>query len=312
MYRTIDAQVAGEAVRLVVEGAPVIKGRTMADKLAWLRKHGAWMRETLMLEPRGHAGMHGALFTEPVSAGAHAGILFLNAAEFPLLSGEAIMAAAAIGAHENILHVGGDILNIETPVGIVSATLHPDDRSGGSMSARVSLGGLTGFVQAAAVPVQIGGRTARADIAFGGESYVIIDSEAVGVSIDPDRAPELVRTAARVCAALGQTRGVIFTSPARDDGHLRTATVLDGGVLRRSPGAAGTIALMAVLDAMGILAEGQTFINEGLVGTTLEARVLRHQLVDDKPTIDTCVEGSVSITGRHEFFAQQDEARFRI
>ena len=38
--KTIDAEVAGEAVRLIVEGAPSVPGRTMAEKRNWLRKHG--------------------------------------------------------------------------------------------------------------------------------------------------------------------------------------------------------------------------------------------------------------------------------
>ena len=38
--KTIDAEVAGEAVRLIVEGVPSVPGRTMAEKRNWLRKHG--------------------------------------------------------------------------------------------------------------------------------------------------------------------------------------------------------------------------------------------------------------------------------
>ena len=41
---------------------------------------------------------------------------------------------------------------------------------------------------------------------------------------------------------------------------LRSATVLDGEVLRRSPGVTGTAALMAVLDAMGLL-DGRSAIH---------------------------------------------------
>jgi proline racemase len=304
LYRTVDAQVAGEAVRLVVEGAPAVKGRSMAEKAAWFRKHGELLRECLMLEPRGHAGMHGALFTEPASPSAHAGLLFMNAAGFPQISGEAAMAASMIGLEERILHVDSDRLRLDTPAGVLTTEVDLAERT-------VTVEGLAGYVQAAAVPVQLGGRTARADVAFGGESYVILDSEAAGVSVDVERAPELVRTAARIVSAFDQTRNVIFTAPARADGHLRTATVLEGGLLRRAPGVTGTVALMAVLDAMGILEENQPFINEGLVGTSIEAKVLRHAALDEKTTIAACVKGAVSITGRHDFVGDASP-RFRI
>ena len=78
-FRTLDAHVAGEAVRLLVEGGPTVAGPTMQDKVAWMRKHAERLRQCLMLEPRGHAGMHGALFTEPATERAHAGLLFMNA-----------------------------------------------------------------------------------------------------------------------------------------------------------------------------------------------------------------------------------------
>ena len=36
--KTIDAEVAGEAVRLIVSGGPTVPGRTMTEKLNWLRR----------------------------------------------------------------------------------------------------------------------------------------------------------------------------------------------------------------------------------------------------------------------------------
>ena len=55
---------AGEAVRLLVEGPRNVKGLTMDDKLAWIRRHGEEpLRKALMVEPRGHAGTQGALLT---------------------------------------------------------------------------------------------------------------------------------------------------------------------------------------------------------------------------------------------------------
>jgi proline racemase len=322
-YKTIDAHVAGEAVRLIVEGAPTIKGRRMEDKLAWLRKHGEPLRSALMLEPRGHAGMHGALFTEPVLPKAHAGLLFMNAGGFPPVSGEAVMAAVTIAIEQKIIHVDADALYIDTPAGLL--TVNPD-RVGSQAEMRVNavaVTGLPGFVQAAGLPVQLGGRTVPVDVAFGGEFYAIADGEAAGIPVDTDHAPELIRTGVRLQQAvdaalrithpgLSAMNGVIFTAPARKGGHLRSATVLDGGVLRRSPGAAGTVALMAVLDAMGILDETHEFIHEGVLGTMLRGTVARRQTVEEMALIFPRIDGDVSITGHHEFVVDKDSATFKI
>ena len=116
--KTIDAEVAGEAVRLIVGGGPSVPGRTMAEKLKWLRRHGDAIRRLLMLEPRGHAGMHGAMLTEPVSPQAHAGLLSMHAAGFPLVSGEGIIAAVTIALEHKLIEGVDDDVIIETPVGL--------------------------------------------------------------------------------------------------------------------------------------------------------------------------------------------------
>ena len=67
--KTIDAHAAGEPLRLIVGGFPSPHGKTMLDKREWVRKHADHLRKVLMLEPRGHADMYGAILTEPVSPG---------------------------------------------------------------------------------------------------------------------------------------------------------------------------------------------------------------------------------------------------
>ncbi len=322
-YKTIDAHVAGEAVRLLVEGAPAVKGRTMMDKLSWLRKHGEGLRKALMLEPRGHAGMHGALFTEPALPKAHAGLLFMNAGGFPMVSGEAVMAATTIALEQQIIHVDSDELYIDTPAGLLTARPAQLDTADPSQARGISLAGLPGFVRSGALPVRFGNRTILVDVAFGGEFFAIVDSEAAGIPIDADHAPELIRAASRLKETvevtlrathpgLSSMHGVIFTAPARQGAHLRSATVLDGSVLRRSPGVTGTIALMAVLDAMGIVGEADTFIHEGLMGTSLVGRILKRQTVDEMAIVRPVIETMVTITGYHEFVVQDDSQSYKI
>src|SRR5687767_15312486 len=119
--KTIDAEVAGEAVRLIVGGGPSVPGRTMAEKLKWLRRHGDALRRLLMLEPRGHAGMHGAILTEPTSAHAHAGLLSMHAAGFPLVSGEAIIGAMTIALEHKLIEGVADEVLVDTPAGVFRA-----------------------------------------------------------------------------------------------------------------------------------------------------------------------------------------------
>lgn len=308
--KTIDAEVAGEALRLIVDGAPSVPGRTMAEKLKWLRRHGEPLRRLLMLEPRGHAGMHGALLTEPGSPHAHAGLLSMHSAGFPLMSGEAIMGAVTIALeHRLIQGVEGEVL-IDTPVGLVRAS----SRTAGRVS-DVALTGVPSFVHSAGLVLKIGTRRITVDIAFGGHFYAIADSEAIGISIDIANAAALIRMGREITDAVDSTvhvqhlvdggikhiHGTIFTGAARGAADLRSATVLGGEVLRRSPGVTSTAALMAVLDAMGLLGDDRRFTHEGVLGTTLQGGVVQRSKIGDASAIVPAIEGSTSITGFHEF-----------
>src|SRR6187401_1131733 len=76
--RTIDAHTAGEPLRLVVGGFPSLQGRTLLEKREWVRENCDHLRRALMLEPRGHADMYGALLTEPERPVSDAAVLFMN------------------------------------------------------------------------------------------------------------------------------------------------------------------------------------------------------------------------------------------
>ena len=316
-FKTIDASVAGEGVRLIVGGAPAVKGRSMADKLSWLRSHGDAMRRALMLEPRGHAAMHGALFTETSLPNAHAGLLAMHAGGFPDVSGEAIMAAVGIALVEHLLTVDGDRIRIDTPTGVISAMM-TGAADTADASERVSISGMQAYVHTPSMSVRFHGRMVPADVAFGGELLTIIDGESVGIPVDAEHAREMIRAASALQAAVdaalrhadpntSSTAGVVFTSPARGSAHLRCATVLAGGILRRSPGVASTAAIMAVLDAMGILDEDRPFITESIVDTQLRGRVLERSRVSGNDVMRPAIEGDVLRTGRHEFQVATNE-----
>jgi proline racemase len=308
---TIDAEVAGEAVRLIVGGGPSVSGRTMAEKLHWLQRHGEELRRMLMLEPRGHAGMHGALLTEPVSPHAHAGVLSMHAGGFPLVSGEAVIGAVTLALENKLIEGAGDELRFDTPVGVVRAS----PRLEGERVSSVAIAGVPSFVHSAGVPLQIGTRTVTVDIAFGGEFYAIVDSEATGIPIELPNATALIRMGREIKDAVessipvqhpfdGKLKGIhgtIFTGAPRAVADLRSATVLDGAVLRRSPGVTGTAALLAVLDAMGLVVDDQSFSHEGILGTVLMGRVLSREQVGELATLIPLIEGSARVTGVHEF-----------
>jgi proline racemase len=327
LIKTIDAHVGGQALRLVVEGFPRPHGRTLSQQCDWLRRHADGLRNAILLPPRGHADLTAALFTEAVSPNAHAGLLPMDAAGYPSMSGHGVIAATTI-AIERSLIFSRDFdqteaaLVLETPAGIVPARARLIARAAGQRVDAVAMTNVPSFVHAASEAVKVGARQLHVDIAFGGAFYAIVDTEATGIPLMLSRLPDLRRLGEDICSSLATSvvaqhpadpklagiSGVIFTGPAQDpEAHLRNVTVSSSGSIDLSASAAGTSAVMAVLDAMGLLPDSEPFVHEGLSGSLLRGRVVGRSRVGETAALVTEIEGSAWITGEHTFCLDDDD-----
>ena len=318
ILKTIDAHTAGEPLRLIVEGFPQIEGRTILEKRDFIREHYDHLRRALMLEPRGHADMYGALLTEPEREGSHAGVLFMHNEGFSTMCGHGVIAVTKIGIERGLLPAADPII-LDTPAGSVRARATVQD----GRVTRVSFVNVPSFVLHAGVPVRAGGRDLRADVAFGGAFYAIVDSEAVGIPIVPARLPDLRRVGMEIKDAVERAvtvahpgepglhgiYGTIFTGPPSFEGaSLRNVTIFAEAEVDRSPCGTGTCAVMAVLAEMGLLEEGQPFVHESIIGTTFKGRIVGTAPVSTSdpqlPTLTAIVpeiEGEAHITGECMF-----------
>ena len=178
------------------------------------------------------------------------------------------------------------------------------------------------FVLHGGLTVKLASRTIRADVAFGGAFYAIVDSEAAGLPIDAAHLPELRRVGMEIKHAIEAAHtvvhpldpglngiyGTIFTGPPSDEGaDLRNVTIFADAEVDRSPCGTGTAAVMAVIDAMGLLGADRPFVHESLIGTRFNGRVASRTEVGEHPAIVPEIEGSAWITGEHTFIVDEDD-----
>ncbi|MGE3177777.1 MAG: proline racemase family protein [Vicinamibacterales bacterium] len=322
-FTTVDAHCGGAAFRLLAGGAPTPRGRTMREKTAWLARHADPLRRTLMLEPRGHRDLTGAMLTEPARPGSHAGLVFMNADGFAPFAGHGVMAAAAIAFQRGLIVPDGDGGSIlfDTAAGTVRALRD----AGGPAHGRsdIAVVGVPSFVLHAGLPVQTSGRHFRADVAFGGQFYAVVDAESVGVGVSVAHLPWLRALTAEIVSAVegampivhpldGAQKGLagaVFTGPAgSSEAQLRAVTVLRGGSAGRGPSVSGMCAVMAVLTAMGFLSDGSPpYVQEGLSGATFTAQASTATAVGDVAAIVPTIRGSVWVTGDVVLYAGADD-----
>ncbi len=320
--RTIDAHCAGEPLRLIVDGVPRLEGRTILQKREFIREHYDHLRRALMLEPRGHADMYGALLTEPERDGSDAGVLFMHNEGFSTMCGHGVIAVVTIALERGLLTAPSDAIVLDSPAGAIRA--HADVDGGRVRSVRFR--NVPSFVLHPAVGVRLGTRELRADVAFGGAFYAIVDSEAAGIPVVPERLPDLrkagmeikraVDAAVRVAhpdePGLHGIYGTIFTGPPSSaSADLRNVTIFADAEVDRSPCGTGTCAVMAVLAAMGVLGREQTFTHESIVGTTFRGRVLEETRIGESDAIVPEIEGEAYITGESTFYIdERDPLRY--
>ena len=337
--KTIDAHAAGEPLRLIVDGFPSPRGKTMLEKREWVRRHADHLRRALMLEPRGHADMYGAILTEPVLPGSHAGVLFMHNEGYSTMCGHGIIAVTTMALERGLIMPGpADATTggadartasvvYDAPAGTIRARAtvrsSGSGESGGSRRVEsVAFVNVPSFVLHGGLSVKLASRQIRADVAFGGAFYAIVDCEAVGLPIDAAHLPELRRAGMDIKDAIESVHdivhplepglkgiyGTIFTGPpTAERADLRNVTIFADAEVDRSPCGTGTAAVMAVVDAMGLLSGDRPFVHESLIGTTFTGRISARTAVGELEAIVPEIEGSAWITGEHTFLVDDDD-----
>ncbi len=309
---TLDYHAAGEPLRIVRSGIPSILGDTMTAKRRFMAENFDHLRRLLMLEPRGHADMYGAVITVPVNPGSDCGVLFLHNEGYSTMCGHGVIALATAAVDHGLFqrHERGTI-RMDTPAGLVIAR---PELHGGKVVA-VTFENVPAFVQGGGA-VEAGGRTVRYEIAFGGAWYAYVDAGQIGLSLEAENAARLIALGRAIRQAVaGQAKlrhpggdadldflyGVIFVEPGEQPGHSRNACIFADGELDRSPTGTGVSGRAALHFYKGEIGLGEELVIESIIGTSFRVCCTAETQVGDRPAVVTEVTGSAFQTGEHRF-----------
>ena len=262
---TIDSHTGGEPTRVVVGGGPDLGTGPLAQRLQRFRDDFDHFRCAVVNEPRGSDVVVGALLVEPQDASCAAGVIFFNNVGYLGMCGH-----GTIGLVTTLAHLGRIALGqhrIETPVGIVTATLHP----GGE----VSVTNVASWRERKAVTVDVPGiGPVAGDVAWGGNWFFLMSEH--GQDLSPDRVDMLTDYCWRVRQALNaqgfpQVDHVeLFGAPVAPAADSRNFVLCPGKAYDRSPCGTGTSAKLACLAADGKLTEGAAWVQESIIGSSLQ------------------------------------------
>jgi proline racemase len=302
-----DYHTAGEPFRIVQDGALDIPGATVRERRSYAAgsEEVDRVRRMLCHEPRGHADMYGGFLVPPDDDGADFGVLFWHKDGYSTACGHGTIALGAWAVESGRVAAPGDgevDVTIDVPSGRVVATVR---RRAGAVES-VAFRNVPSFVMARGVMVG----DVQVDVAYGGAIYAFAPATEFGLRVAPGDLPELIAAGRAVKEALERSDlsrhpeddrlSGIYGTVLREEVralHERNVAIFADGEVDRSPTGSATSARTALLVEDGVLAEGQTWRNDSIVGTTFHARATGQA----PGGLLTEVEGRAFRTGEHVF-----------
>jgi 4-hydroxyproline epimerase len=287
----IDSHTAGEPTRIVVLGDLNLGGGSVARRMTRLQTDHDDLRCAVVNEPRGSDVIVGGLIVPPEHPGCAAGIIFFNNVGYLGMCGHGTIGLIVTLAHLGRIAPGEH--KIDTPVGVVTATLHENGQ--------VSVQNVPSYRFAKDIPVTIAGHgQIIGDIAWGGNWFFLISDHGQDLNLtNVERLTDFtwqIRQALERQNITGANGAEIdhielFAPSTRPGINSKNFVLCPGKAYDRSPCGTGTSAKLACLFADGKLKEDEIWRQESIVGSLFEGSIIRRG--DDLiPTI----KGSAYIT----------------
>jgi len=306
----IDGHTAGNPVRLVAGGAPLLQGRNMAERRQDFIARFDWIRTGLCFEPRGHDMMSGGFLYPPCGEDADCGILFIETSGCLPMCGHGTIGMVTFGLEHGLIvpRTPGQ-LRIEVPAGIIDIAYTQE----GAKVTSVTIRNVPSYLAARGIEIDVPGfGRLSIDVAYGGNFYAIIEPQgpyegldALGASriVELSRTIRtLVRRAYEPVHPLDPTiRGVSHVlwadAPKGEGADGRNAVFYGERAIDRSPCGTGTSARLAHLAATRRLAPGDSFVHESYIGSRFIGKVEAEATIGDLNGIVPSITGSAIATG---------------
>jgi 4-hydroxyproline epimerase len=311
----IDGHTCGNPVRLVAGGGPPLAGATMSERRQDFIRRYDWIRTGLMFEPRGHDLMSGAILYPPTDPRADVGVLYIETTGCLPMCGHGTIGTVTFALERGLAQPREPgVLRLDTPAGPVTAAYK---MTGGHVES-VRLTNVGAYLAAEDVTVDCPGLgEVTVDIAYGGNFYAIVETQANYPGLDKVTVGDLLRVSPPLRKALNEAieiahpedptiagvSHILWTGPARHpDAHARNAVFYGAKAIDRSPCGTGTSARMAQLQAKGKLKVGDAFVHESIIGSLFHGRVEAATRVGNYEGIVPSIEGWARMTGYNTIF----------
>lgn len=315
VIHVVSCHAAGEVGDVIVGGVASPPGGTIWEQSRYVAQDGS-LRKFLLNEPRGGVFRHVNLLVPPKHPDAKIGWIIMEPEDTPPMSGSNAMCVATVLIETGIVPMVEPETEVvlDAPGGLVRVRV----ACAQGKAQRVTVVNVPSFVDRLDAHVEVAGfGTLQVDIAYGGDSFVLVDARALGFRLTRDEARELAETGTRITRATNEQiqfdpehrtnlTAVSFcqmTAPVAEEGGIASglsAVAIRPAKIDRSPCGTGCSARMAVLQARGILKTGDRFIGRSILGSRFDCKIESELEFKGHRAIIPSISGSAWITGVHQ------------
>ena len=319
-FHCIDGHTAGNPVRLIVKGAPDLRGETMSERRQDFLARFDWIRTGLMFEPRGHDMMSGGFLYPPASPEADVGILFIETSGCLPMCGHGTIGIVTFGIENGLIkpREPGRFI-AEVPAGKIELRYVQD----GARVRSVRITNVASYLAAEDIEIDVPNfGPLTIDVAYGGNYYAIVEPQGAYKGLDALGAARIlelspvVRTLVRekiepvhpLDPTIKGVSHVLWADAPKSPGaHGRNAVFYGDRAIDRSPCGTGTSARLAHLQAKGKLKIGDTFIHESYIQSRFTGRIEAETKLGPHTAIIPSIEGSAIATGQNEIWLDGED-----
>lgn len=182
MFTTIDTHTCGDPTRTITGEIPVIPGKTIPEKMLYLKENQDWIRRVLMFEPRGNEVQSGVILTKPYTPGTDIGIIYIEVGGYLTMCGHDTIGVATALVESGMVKLKEPVtqISLDTPAGLVNVSVNVEQ----GIASEVTFTNAPAFLFKRDILIHIPGiGNVKADVSFGGLYYTIVEASDLGVDL---------------------------------------------------------------------------------------------------------------------------------
>ncbi len=317
VIHVISAHAEGEVGDVIVGGVPPPPGESIWEQRSWLLEN-CFLRNFLLNEPRGGVFRHVNLLVPANHPDAETGFIIMEPEDNPPMSGSNTVCVATVLLETGMVPMTEPVTRfmIEAPGGLIRVRAECRD----GKAVRVTFQNIPSFADQLDAVLELPGTgSVSVDVAFGGDSFVVVDPGDFDLELRGEEARRIAEVGTQIVTAASEQltfrhpelpglNGISFclfagrAEPYPDGVCCRSAVVIRPGRVDRSPTGTAVSARLALLNARGQLKAGECLKAVSIIGSEFIGRIVRTTQVSGKSAVVPEVSGRAWITGVHQHF----------